>query len=77
MVDAQKPFYSENPKIQKVFPNFGKNTAALLKHARKNGFLVVHVRAVYNESVSPWISNFRRLNKGKLQREINPKHDLT
>ena len=39
-----------------------KNVADMLKFGRENKMKIVHVRAVYNENVSPWIKNFRVMN---------------
>ena len=36
-----------------------------LDHARKTGIMVVHIRAVYNEQVSPWLRNFKVKNPVK------------
>ena len=44
------------------FENSTKNVADMLKFGRENKMKIVHVRAVYNENVSPWIKNFRIMN---------------
>ena len=65
MVDIQKPFYSSNSVIKSEFPNLAENVKQALDHARAKKMMVVHVRAVYNEQVSPWIQNFRAMNPNK------------
>ena len=37
----------------------------MLKFGREKKMKIVHVRAVYNENVSPWIKNFRVMNPEK------------
>jgi len=74
LVDIQKPFYSNNKQIKESFPgkahpwsvisififlDFQKNIEEAINVARKNKMLIVHVRAVYNEQLSPWIKTFR------------------
>ena len=34
----------------------------MLKFGREKKMKIIHVRAVYNENVSPWIKNFRVMN---------------
>ena len=65
MVDIEKPFYSENQQIRTNFPDFKSNVEKTLALARHRKIKVVHVRAVYNEEKSPWISNFRKMNPNK------------
>lgn len=65
LVDIQQPFYSKNEQIKKEFPSFADNVKSALAMARSKGMKVVHVRAVYNETQSPWISTFRQMNPEK------------
>ena len=65
LVDIQQPFYSKNEGIKKEFPSFADNVKSALTLARNKGMKVVHVRAVYTEAKSPWISTFRQMNPEK------------
>ena len=50
------------PVHREKLENPTKNVADMLKFGRENKMKIVHVRAVYNENVSPWIKNFRVMN---------------
>ena len=55
----------ESIMIALEFENQAKNVADMLKFGREKKMKIVHVRAVYNENVSPWIKNFRVMNPEK------------
>ena len=72
LVDIQQPFYSKNDQIKSEFPDFANNVTEALKYARANGIKVVHIRAVYSEEKSPWISTFRKMNPEKWDWLVHP-----
>lgn len=64
LVDVQKDFWSALPQVQQTFPDFPFKITGLLDSCRaKLNIPVVHVRAVYNDSVSEWIPQWKERRK--------------
>ena len=71
LIDVLQDFYSKSDQVQESFPRFKENITRLLSLSRSSSQLVkliIHLRADYHNSASPWIPYFQVLNPDKSTR---------
>ncbi|OEU09657.1 Isochorismatase hydrolase [Fragilariopsis cylindrus CCMP1102] len=71
VVDVQPEYWTDCPAVRKDFPSFPKNLERTIHICREKNVKIIHIRADYRYSQSPWLPQFQKLRGNRNLTEVH------
>ncbi|MGK3744588.1 MAG: nicotinamidase-related amidase [Bacillariaceae sp.] len=71
VVDVQPEYWTDCLDVRKDFPSFPTNLERTINICRKKNVKIIHIRADYKYSQSPWLPHFQKLRGDKNLAEVH------
>ena len=71
VVDVQPEYWTDCPAVRQDFPSFPKNLERTINICREKNVKIIHIRADYRYSQSPWLPQFQKLRGNRNLTEVH------
>lgn len=71
VVDVQPEYWTDCPTVRKDFPSFPTNLDRTISICREKNVKIIHIRADYRYSHSPWLPQFQKLRGNRNLTEVH------